>query len=362
VAHDFNNMLTVIQGFTDSILARLSPADPIRGDLLEVRAAANRSANLTRQLLAFSRRQTIQPMVIDLNEQLAGMNRLLDRILGEDISLRFTLAANLWPVCIDVTQLDQILANLAANSRDAMPHGGTLTVETVNITLDQEYCETVVGASPGDFVKLSISDSGCGMDAETLAHVFEPFFTTKPEGGGTGLGLATVFGIVKQNQGAIRVYSEPGEGTSVSLYFPRVRGEAVAPVKSVEQPPTTGVETILLVEDQAQLRRLAKRILTELGYTVLDAATPADALTLSEHHPGEIQLLLTDVIMPLMNGRDLEARVRQLRPGVKTIFMSGYPAETIAHRGVLDPGVDFVQKPFTGDSLALKVREVLSRP
>ena len=362
VAHDFNNMLTVIQGYTDSILAGLNPADPIRGDLLEVQAAANRSASLTRQLLAFSRRQTIAPSVIDLNDQLAGMNRLLARILGEDISLRFTLARDLWPVCLDVTQVDQIVANLAVNSRDAMPNGGTLTVETTNETFDQEYCDAHIGAKPGDYVKLSISDSGCGMDAETLAHVFEPFFTTKPEGQGTGLGLATVFGIVKQNQGTIRVYSEPGEGTTVSLYFPRYCGEdGASPTPVVEHAPLAGRETILVVEDEAQLRRLTKRILERFGYTVLDAATPGEALTLSERHPGEIQLLLTDVVMPLMNGRELEARVRAQRPAVRTVFMSGYTAETIAHRGFLEPGIDFLQKPFHGNSLGRKVREVLDR-
>jgi PAS domain S-box-containing protein len=362
VAHDFNNMLTVIQGYTESILGGLKPADPIRADLLEVQAAAGRSADLTRQLLAFSRRQTIAPRVMDLNEQLTGMNRLLDRILGEDISLRFTLAAGLWPVCLDVTQLDQIVANLAVNARDATPDGGTLTVETANVTLTQEYSQTHLGVTPGDFVKLSISDSGCGMDQETLAHVFEPFFTTKAEAQGTGLGLATVFGIVEQNQGMISVYSERGHGTTISIYFPRYRGEEVAPPIPVLEPkPAGGHETILLVEDEAQLRRLGKRILQRLGYTVLDAASPGDALTLCERHPGEIHLLLTDVVMPHMNGMELEARIRASRPGVKALFMSGYTPDTIAHRGVLDPGIDFLQKPFAADALGRKVREVLDR-
>ncbi len=362
VAHDFNNMLTVIQGYSESILGRLKPGDPIRNDLLEVQAAAGRSANLTHQLLAFSRRQTIAPRVMDMNEQLMGMNRLLDRILGEDITLRFTLSPDLWPVYMDVAQVDQIVANLAINSRDAMPDGGVLTMETSNVSLNQEYCDVHAWVTPGEFVKLSISDTGCGMDQETLAHLFEPFFTTKAEGHGTGLGLATVFGIVKQNLGAINVYSEPGQGTTSSIFLPRYLGETASAQGPVQSPkPRGGHETILLVEDEAQLRRLAKTILERLGYTVLDAASPSDALKLCETHAGEIHLLLTDVVMPRMNGRELETHVRASRPGVKTVFMSGYTADTIAHRGVLEPGIDFLQKPFTAASLGEKVRAVIDR-
>ncbi len=362
VAHDFNNMLTVIQGYSDSILGRLEPDDPIRGDMLEVQAAAGRSANLTRQLLAFSRRQTIAPRVVDLNAQLSGMNRLLGRILGEDISLRFALAPDLWPVYLDLSQVDQIVANLAVNSRDAMPDGGALTVQTANETVSEAYQMTHPWIAPGDYVKLSISDTGVGMDKETLAHVFEPFFTTKAEGQGTGLGLATVFGIVKQNHGAIDAYSEPGHGTIISIYFPRHLHEGVAPTPPDQaQKPRGGGETILLVEDEAQLRRLAKAILERLGYHVLEAGDPDDALAISGAHQGTIELLLTDVVMPRMNGRDLDARIRASRPGVKSLFMSGYTADTIAPRGVLDAGIEFLQKPFAAATLAAKVREVLDR-
>ncbi len=361
VAHDFNNMLGVILGFTELALAGLKPIDPIHAHLSAVRAAATRSVDLTRQLLAFSRRQTIDPRGMNLNEQTRGMERLLKRVIGEDIDLLFNLSDALWPVYMDPAQVDQILANLAVNSRDAMPNGGKLTVETVNVTLDAAYCEKNVGFRPGDFVMLAVSDTGCGMSGETLEHIFEPFFTTKPEGKGTGLGLATVYGIVKQNNGFINVYSEQGHGTTVKVYIPRYVGrDATAAAPAAESALTRGSETILIVEDEKQMLELTRSILVHLGYNVLEAQGPGQAIAICEKYAGEIHLLLTDVVMPLMNGKELAQRIRDMRPGIRTIFMSGYTANAIAHRGILEKGTSFLQKPFSLDVLARKVREVLA--
>jgi PAS domain S-box-containing protein len=360
VAHDFNNMLGVILGYADMALSRLNPADPLYQDLQEIAGAARRSADLTRQLLAFSRRQTIAPQVLDLNVQMKGMERLLRRIIGEDIALEFALALDLWPVRLDPSQVDQVVANLAVNSRDAMPDGGKLTVETGNMTFDEAYRQTHPWVLPGDYALLTVSDNGCGMDKEALEHVFEPFFTAKAEGKGTGLGLATVYGIVKQNNGFTDIYSEPGQGTTVKIYFPRHRGEAQArPVAAPELAPVGGQETILLVEDEDQLRRLARTLLERLGYRVLEAASPGEALILCEKHEGEIRLLLTDVVMPNMSGKELAERISAIKPGLKTLFMSGYTADAIAQRGVLEEGIHFLQKPFPLDALAKKVREAL---
>jgi len=360
VAHDFNNMLNVILGYTEMSLVRLEPADRIYTYLKAVQEAAGRSADLTRQLLAFSRRQTIAPRAVDLNEQTKGMERLLARIIGEDIDLMFRLSADLWPVYMDPAQIDQIVANLSVNSRDAMPEGGKLTVETANIVFDLGYCEKHLGFRPGDFVMLAVSDTGCGMDEEILEHVFEPFFTTKPEGRGTGLGLATVYGIVKQNNGFMNIYSEPGHGTAVKIYIPRYVGrEAASSAVAEESTPAGGRETVLLVEDEREVRRLARTILEELGYRVLEASGPREAIALCQGHPGRIHLLLTDVVMPDMNGKELEGRIRVMKPGVKTLFMSGYTANAIAHRGVLEKSARFLQKPFSIDTMARKVREVL---
>jgi signal transduction histidine kinase/CheY-like chemotaxis protein len=362
VAHDFNNMLSVILGYSETILADLNPADPIYKDLSEVKAAAERSANLTRQLLAFSRRQTIAPKVIDLKEQMKGMEFLLRRIIGEDIDLEFVFPEYVWSVSMDPSQLDQIVANLAVNARDAMPDGGKMTIEMGNITLDEAYCQDHLGFSPGEYVLLALSDNGCGMDKETLAHVFEPFFTTKGEGKGTGLGLSTVYGIVKQNNGFVNFYSELGQGTAAKIYLPRHVGEEKAQSAPTLKTGTAGGhETILLVEDEGQVRRLAKTILERSGYQVLEAGEPFEAIALCEKHPGDIHLVLTDVVMPNMNGKDLEERIRVLKPNIKSLFMSGYTANAIAHRGVLEKGIHFIQKPFSLTTLAKKVREVLDQ-
>ncbi len=331
VAHDFNNMLSVILGYSELIISKLKPFDPIFAHIKAVQSAANRSADLTRQLLAFSRKQTISPRVVDLNEQTKTMERLLTRIIGEDIDLMFVQKPGLWPVYMDPAQVDQILANLAVNSRDAMPDGGKLTVETSNITLGKNYGEEQLGFSPGDFVMLAVSDTGCGIDRETMEHVFEPFFTTKPEGKGTGLGLATVYGIAKQNDGFINIYSEPGQGTTVKIYLPRYSGrEEAVRAERVNGRSPGGWETILLVEDEGPIREMAKTMLEGLGYKVVEAHEPGEAILLCEKYSQELHLLFTDIVMPNMNGKELETRIRAIRPGIRTLFMSGYTANAIA--------------------------------
>lgn len=356
-------MLNVILGYADLALRKLSPVDPLQKNVNAIRDAARRSADLTRQLLAFSRQQAIAPRALDLNAQLKGMERLLQRVIGEDVTLEFALSPDAWPVLMDPAQIDQVLANLAVNSRDAMPDGGRLTVETKNMTADETFCRAHVGLRPGQYVMLAVTDTGHGMDAHIREHAFEPFFTTKPEGKGTGLGLATIYGIVRQNEGFVDIYSEVGVGTTFKVYLPRYTGPEIAAEGTVPTAaPARGHETILLVEDQDQLREIASTLLQELGYTVLEAASPGEALTVAEKHPAEIHLLLTDVVMPNMNGKELADRLHAFKPRVRTLFMSGYTADTIAHRGVLGEGVQFLQKPFTLDSLSRKVREVLGTP
>ncbi len=361
VAHDFNNMLAVISGHADLALERTAPNSPLRADLLEIQNAAGRSADLTRQLLAFARKQTIAPTVLDLNDTIAGMLKMLRRLIGEDIDLLWKPADSLWPVRMDPAQIDQILANLVVNARDAISGVGKITIETGRATFDEGYCETHADFIPGEYVLLAVSDNGCGMDKVTLAQLFDPFFTTKPLGRGTGLGLATVYGIVKQNQGFINVYSEPGQGTSFKIYLPRYAASEPASARSMPAPAavSTGTETVLLVEDEEALLKLGKLLLERLGYTVLAASGPGEALQLAEAYPDAIHLLLTDVIMPEMSGRDLWERLRVLRPGLKCLFMSGYTANVIAHHGVLEEGVHFLQKPFPREVLASKLREVL---
>ena len=363
VAHDFNNMLTVIRGYAEVALQRLRPEDPLYEDLQEIMAAADRSSELTRQLLAFSRKQTIAPRPLDLNEHIEQARKLLGRLLGEDITLELALEGGLWQVFMDPAQVDQILANLLVNSRDAMPKGGSVIVETMTVLLDETYCKVHPESIPGDYVLLAVTDTGCGMTKETLEKAFEPFFTTKAEGKSTGLGLSTVYGIVKQNQGLIYLYSEPGAGTTVKIYIPRYAGggemeEEVGRPKSL---PVGERETILLVEDEASLRELAARMLKDLGYQVLEASSPKEALELCESYKGNVDLLFTDVVMPLMNGRELSERIREMRPGVRTLFMSGYTSNAIAHHGVLEPGMEFIQKPFSMRELALKVKEALAK-
>ncbi len=361
VAHDFNNMLGVILGFSEMALAKLPAEDPARDCLEEVRLAAQRSADLTRQLLAFARRQTIAPQVLDLNETIEGMLKMLRRLIGEEIDLLWKPGKGLGAVRMDPSQLDQILANLMVNARDAIGGVGKIAIETGNQDIDAEYCETHAGFAPGRFVQLAVSDNGRGMDKETQASLFEPFFTTKKMGQGTGLGLATVYGIVKQNNGFINIYSEPGRGSTFKIYLPRQQAEpAAAGTRPAPLETPTGTETVLLVEDEKPLLKFTQVLLEGLGYKVLAAGGPREAMRLAEESAEEIHLLLTDVVMPKMSGRDLWELLSTLRPGIRSVFMSGYTTNVIAHHGVLDAGVHFIQKPFSRDSLARKIREVLT--
>jgi len=359
VAHDFNNLLTAILGHADLLLE--AGHDGSHADLAEIKRAAQRAAGLTRQLLAFSRKQILQPRVLDLNTVVAGVGTLLRRLIGEDIELRIVPAQGLGSVEADPGQLEQVILNLAVNARDAMPRGGKLTIETANVDLDAVYAREHVGVEPGSYVMLAVSDTGVGMDEDVKAHLFEPFFTTKGQAQGTGLGLATVYGVVKQSGGFIWVYSEPGRGTAFKIYFPR----KAAPPQELEPVPTresslAGSGTILLVEDEEAVRRLASRVLEARGYTVLSAANGLQALDIVQRHPGAIDLVITDVVMPHMSGRELAEMVRPRRPAAKVLYVSGYTDEAIVRHGVLDAGVLFLQKPFTPDSLARKVKEVLS--
>jgi PAS domain S-box-containing protein len=362
VAHDYNNMLSVIIGYTELAMDKVDPSDPLHADLNEVFKAAKRSTEITRQLLAFARKQTISPKVIDVNETVEGMLKMLRRLIGEDIDLAWLPQDGLWPIKIDPAQVDQILANLCVNARDAIAGVGRITIETHTVTFDTAYCADHAGFVPGDFVLLSVSDDGCGMDKETLDSIFEPFFTTKDESLGTGLGLATVFGIVKQNNGFINVYSEPGKGTTFRIYFPRHVGKAEKiRVETVAEIPSSQGETVLLVEDEPAIIKMCQMMLERLGYQVLTTGNPSEALRLAGNHAGEIHLLITDVVMPEMNGRELADQLCTLFPDIKTLFMSGYTANVIAHRGVLEEGVNFIQKPFSIKDLSVKVRATLDQ-
>jgi PAS domain S-box-containing protein len=363
VAHDFNNMLGVILGHTEMALEQVDPGQPLHDDLTEIRKAAERSADLTRQLLAFARKQTVAPKVLDLNETVEGMLNMLERLIGENVHLTWQPEADLWPVKVDPSQIDQILANLCVNARDAIADVGKMTIETGNIVFDEAYCASHAGFVTGEHVLLAVSDDGSGMDKETQSHLFEPFFTTKGMGKGTGLGLATVYGIVKQNNGFINVYSEPGQGTTFKIYLPRHVGKAgqarTQGAAGPARPALRGQETILLVEDEPAILKLTTMMLVRQGYTVLAASTPGEATGLAREHAGEIHLLMTDVVMPEMNGRELAKNLLSIYPHLKRLFMSGYTANVIAHRGVLDEGVYFIQKPFSRKDLAAKVREAL---
>ncbi len=361
VAHDYNNMLGVILGYTEMALDKVETADPLYADLKEIYDAARRSADITRQLLAFARKQTIAPRLLDLNDTVEGMLKMLRRLIGEDIDLQWLPDGDLGPVKIDPTQVDQILANLCVNARDAIAGVGKVTIETANVRFEEGYCQDHAGFTAGDFIMLAVSDDGCGMDRETVDQIFEPFFTTKGLGKGSGLGLATVYGIVRQNEGFINVYSEPGRGATFKVYLPR-HAEAVekpdTAMSRAQIQPGHG-ETVLLVEDDPAVLKLARRMLDALGYRVVGAATPGEALDLAKSHEGQIHLLITDVVMPEMSGRDLAAGLCGLFPQLRVLFMSGYTANVIAHRGVLDAGVHFVQKPFSREELAARVREAL---
>jgi len=360
IAHDFNNLLSVILCCTEYAMTNAREDDHIRDELLEVKKAAERAATLTRQLLAFSRKQVLQPVVLNLNHIATGIQKMLHRILGEDIDYIQVLAPDLGTVWADPGQIEQVLMNLVVNARDAMPRGGKLTLETSNVDLDEDYAARHVAAKPGAYVQLAVTDTGCGMDAGTKAQIFEPFFTTKEKGKGTGLGLSMVYGIVRQSGGNIWVYSEPGMGTTFKIYLPRVAGAVeTAPVAKAVVSHTSGTETILVVEDEEAIRDITKRILGAAGYAVLTAANANEALVVCESHANQIHLLLTDVVMPQMGGRELAERVAERRPGIKVLYMSGYTDDAIAHHGTLAPGTHFIPKPFNAADLTSKVREVL---
>ena len=360
IAHDFNNILTAITGHADLLLEDLGHHDPRRADVDEIRRSAERAAGLTRQLLAFSRQQVLQPKVVDLNALVLDMDKLLRRLIGEDVELATVLDPTLGRVTADPGQLEQVIVNLAVNARDAMPQGGKLTLETRNIDLDSSYTLEHSLVKPGPYVQLTVSDSGIGMDEETQAHAFEPFFTTKPRGQGTGLGLAMVYGTVKQSGGFIWVYSEPGHGATFKIYLPRVDApvESATPPAPVERPPR-GSETVLLAEDEPAVRAIAQQVLERQGYTVLAAPSGADALALAAQHGATIDLLLTDVVMPGMSGRDLADRLTAQRPGIRVLYISGYTDNAIVRHGMLEPGLAYLQKPFRPDALVRKVRDVL---
>ena len=359
VAHDFNNLLSVILSYSDLLLSDLKPIDPLRSDIESIRKAGEKAADLTRQLLAFSRQQVLAPRVVDLNSVLIDSEKMLRRLLGEDIEIVAHYARTLARVKVDPSQIDQVLLNLVINARDAMPNGGKLTIETKEVELDDSYTSEHFGVASGQHVMLAVSDTGVGMDQETQARIFEPFFTTKDIGKGTGLGLSTVFGIVKQSGGHIWVYSEPGGGSTFKIYFPATEAEDNELPEPIELATLNGTETILLVEDQDEVRRVAHAILRRYGYHVIEARNAGEALLSCERHPRTIHLLLTDVVMPQLSGRELAERLATMRPTMKVLYMSGYTENVIVHHGILDSGIAYLQKPIVPELLARRVREVL---
>jgi two-component system, cell cycle sensor histidine kinase and response regulator CckA len=360
VAHDFNNLLTIISGYSELLIDTLTENDRARAQVEEIKKAGTRAATLTRQLLAFSRSQVLAPQVLDLNSVVTNVHKMLRRLIGEDIDLVTILGENLWSVRADPGQVEQVIVNLAVNARDAMPQGGKLTLETKNAVLDEAYARSHVTVVPGEYVMLAVSDTGIGMDVMTQAHIFEPFFTTKEKGKGTGLGLATVYGIVKQSGGYIWVYSEPGMGATFKIYLPRVETAVAAAGAGKASPQSSqGHETVLLVEDEPALRAMVRNVLASKGYLVLEARHGEDALVVAEMHRGAIHLLLTDVVMPGMSGRELAEHLSGLHPTMKVLYMSGYTDDAIVHHGVLGSDMAFLQKPFTPESVARKVRDVL---
>ena len=359
VAHDFNNMLSIILGNTEMILEDSGPESPFISNLKEIQKAGERSATLTRQLLAFARKQTVSPEVMDLNTTLEGMLKMLRRLIGEDITVTWEPGPDLWPVRIDPSQMDQILVNLCVNARDAIEDVGKISIQTGNMTFAGMSGPAPEDLSPGDYVRIMVADTGCGMDKAVLDHLFEPFFTTKDVGKGTGLGMATVYGIVKQNKGGISVSSQPGEGAKVMIFLPRYHetSHRTGQEKAVETVPK-GSETLLLVEDEPAILKMTALMLERLGYTVLKAGGPAEAMSIGESYSGTIDLLMTDVVMPEMNGWDLARKLLGRFPDLHCLFMSGYTADILS--GVMDKGMKFIRKPFTMKDLAIKIREALN--
>jgi len=360
IAHDFNNLLTAIIGYSQLLLGRLEAGNPMQEELEEIKKAGERAASLTRQLLAFSRKELLHPQVLDLNALVANLDKMLRRLIGEDIELVTIFGPRLECVEADPAQLEQVVLNLVVNARDAMPQGGKIVIETMNLELDEAYADQHVAVSPGRYVMLAVSDQGCGMDAETLKHIFEPFYTTKHHAEGTGLGLSTVYGVVKQSGGNIWVYSDVGRGTTFKIYLPQVNQVVdVGETEALSTVVAGGTETVLLAEDEKLVRKFVRSILEKNGYTVLEAHHGSEALRVALQHPGPIHLLLTDMVMPLMDGKLLAQRMVGLRPGIRVLYMSGYSENAVVHHGVLESGMAFIEKPFTVETLARKVREAL---
>lgn len=362
IAHDFNNLLTIINGYSQMVLSSLQEEDENRGSVEQIMKAGERAAELTRQLLTFSRRQVVRPKILDLNAIVAGAAVMLRRLIGEHIELRIVAGPDLSKIHADPGQLEQVIMNLAVNSRDAMPHGGTLILETQNVDLSESFRGPNVTLQPGRYVMLTVTDTGTGMDAQTVSHLFEPFFTTKAQGEGTGLGLSTVHGIVRQSGGEIVVHSKTGQGTCVNIYFPGLAEAAPEDPADVDaEQAYSGTETILLVEDEEAVRKLVRQTLERRGYRVLVAASGQDAIRLTEREPGRIHLLISDVVMPQMGGRQLADQLKVLRPKIKVLYVSGYTESALVHTGTLKPGEVFLQKPFTPAMLGRSVRELLDR-
>ena len=360
IAHDFNNMLSIINGYAEIVLEELDPTEEMAHRVQEILDAGRRSAGLVRQLLAFARQQHVQPVLMDINRTVDATTRMLQRLIGEDIDLEWRPGSNLMQVAIDPGQVDQILANLVVNAREAIRDVGKMTIETENVVIDDDDCRNE-DFRPGLYIRLSVSDNGCGIDPESLGRIFDPFYTTKPRDQGTGLGLSTVYGIVRQNNGWITVYSEPGSGTTFRVYLPAVPGpEGHFADENVPEPVPRGSGKLLVVEDDPQLLELFKKRLESLGYSVVSASCPEAAIEAAAQHGGKFDLLITDVIMPGMNGRDLAKRLCGLYPGFETLYMSGYTADAISRHGILEPGVAFIGKPFSTIDMARKIREILT--
>jgi PAS domain S-box-containing protein len=362
IAHDFNNLLTVIDGYSEMLLSQLEIEDPRRSHAEEIRRAGARAADLTRQLLAYSRKQVLDPRPFDLNELIGGLGRMLHRLIGENIEFTMTSDPALWPVLADPGQIQQVIINLVVNSRDAMPRGGKLTIETRNVRIEEDQNVEDFNVSAGEYVMLAVSDTGVGMTPEVRARIFEPFFTTKALGQGTGLGLSTVYGIVKQSGGYVWVYSEPGVGTAFKVFLPRSAHVAASEYDLEWSGPARGSETILLVEDEPAVQAVVLKILKRYGYKALVASNPDLALQVCKEHPERIDLLLSDVVLPQMSGRELADVVTKRRPGIRVLYISGYTDDAIVRHGILEPGTAFLQKPFTPHALARKIRDVLDAP